>query len=83
MCYQFCDNFKILSFGHHLKEVEMKIAYACPFLRVTQKSEKKFRVDMVFGNTVSRLQTFVWILNDVSRSITSSLFTPKASNLVK
>ena len=38
---------------------------------------------MVLGHTVSTLQKFVWILNHVSRSITSSLFTPKASNLVK
>ena len=38
---------------------------------------------MVLGDAVSRLQTFVWILNHVSRSITSFLFTPKASTLVK
>ena len=44
MFYQFCYNCKILSFSHHLKEVEMKIRYACPFLRVSQKSEKNLRV---------------------------------------
>ena len=38
MCNQFCDNCKILSFGHHFKEVEIKITYACPILRVSQKS---------------------------------------------
>ena len=53
MCYQFCDNCKILSFGHHLKEVEMKITYACPFLRVSQKSEKNLRVYMVLRDAVS------------------------------
>ena len=84
MCYQFCDSCKILSFGHHLKEVEMKITYACPFLRVSQKSEKILRVYMVLGDAVSTLQTFVWILNhEPSRSITWSLFILKASNLVK
>ena len=41
--HQFCDNCKMLSYGHYLKEVEMKITYACPFLRVSQKSEKNFR----------------------------------------
>ena len=30
-----------LSFVHHLKEVEMKITYACQCLRESQKSEKK------------------------------------------
>ena len=34
---------------------------------------------MVWGDAVSTLATFVWILNDVSRSITSSLFTLKES----
>ena len=38
---------------------------------------------MVLGDAVSKLETFVWILNQISRSITSSLFTLKASNLVK
>ena len=38
---------------------------------------------IVLGDAVSTLQTFVWILNHVSRSITWSLFTLKASNLVK
>jgi len=38
---------------------------------------------MVWGDTVSTLEMFVWILNHVSRSITWSLFTLKASYLVK
>ena len=66
-----------------MKEVEKKIKYACPFLRVSQKSEKNFRVYMVFGGAVSTLQELVWILNHGSRSITCSVFILKASNLVK
>ena len=38
---------------------------------------------MGLGDAVSKLETFVWILNQISRSITWSLFTVKASNLVK
>ena len=38
---------------------------------------------MVLGDAVSKLQTFVWILSHISRSITLSLFTLKASYLVK
>ena len=38
---------------------------------------------MVLGEAVSKLETFVWILNQLSRSITLSLFTLNASNLVK
>ena len=36
-----------------------------------------------FGDAVSTLDTFLWTWNHVSRSITRSLFTLKASNLVK
>ena len=36
---------------------------------------------MVLGDAVSTLEVFVWILNHVSRSITYSVFTLKASNL--
>ena len=32
------------------------------------------RVDMVFGDAVTKLETFVWIFNHSSRSITWSLF---------
>ena len=79
MCNQFCDNCKIFSFGHHLKEVEMNlITYACPFLRVSQKSRKNLSVYMVLGDAVSTLLTFVWILKHVSRSTTWSLFILKA-----
>lgn len=38
---------------------------------------------MVLADTVSKLDMFVWILNCVSRSGIWSLFTLKASNLVK
>ena len=36
-----------------------------------------------FGDAVSKLETFVWILNHISKSITWSLLTLKASYLVK
>ena len=39
--------------------------------------------DLVLGDAVSKLETFVWILSHVSRSITWSLFTLKISYLVK
>ena len=45
--------------------------------------EKNLRVYIVLGDTVSKLETFVWILSHISRSITWSLFTLKASYLVK
>ena len=38
---------------------------------------------VVLGDAVSQLETFVWILNHISRCITWSLFTLKASYLVK
>ena len=38
---------------------------------------------VVLGDAVSKLETFVWILNQISRFITWSLFTLKASYLVK
>ena len=41
------------------------------------------RVYMVFEDAVSKLETFVWILNHISKSITLSPFTLKASYLVK
>ena len=36
---------------------------------------------MVLGDAVSKLETFVWILNHISRFITWSLFILKASYL--
>ena len=50
---------------------------------VVTKLIKIVRVYMVLGDAVSKLETFVWILNHISRSITLSLFTLKASYLVK
>ena len=38
---------------------------------------------MLLGDAVSKLETFVWILSHISRSITWSLFTLKASYLVR
>ena len=38
---------------------------------------------MVLGDAVSKLETFEWILSHISRSITWSLFTLKASYLAK
>ena len=39
-------------------------------------------VHMVLGDAFSKLETFVWILNSIPRSITWSLFTLEASYLV-
>ena len=38
---------------------------------------------MVLGDAVLKLETFVWILNHISRSITWSLFNLKVSYSVK
>ena len=38
---------------------------------------------MVWGDAVSKLETFVWILSHISRTITWSLFILKAPYLVK
>ena len=45
--------------------------------------EKFLRVYIVLGDAVSKLETFVSILSHISRSINWSLFTLKASYLVK
>ena len=45
------------------------------------KSAKKML--RVLGDAVSQLETFVWILNHISRSITWSLFTLRATYSVK
>ena len=43
---------------------------------------KNFKSLYGLGDAVSKLETFVWILSYISRSITWSLFTLKASYLV-
>ena len=43
----------------------------------------KYPQNQVQGNAVSKLETFVWILSHISRSITWFLFALKASYLVK
>ena len=53
------------------------------FKEYHRNQKKKLKVYMVLGDAVSTLQMFVWIWNHVSRTITSSPFTPKASILVK
>ena len=37
---------------------------------------------MVLGDAVSKLETFVWILNHISRSITWSLFSVHPKNII-
>ena len=54
-----------------------------PILKSITEIIKILRVYMILGDAVSQLQTFVWILNHISRSITWSLYTLKASYLVK
>ena len=54
-----------------------------PILKSITEIIKILRVYMILGDAVSKLETFVWILNYISRSITWSLFTLEASYLVK
>ena len=82
MSYQFCDNCKILSCTFCLKDDEMKITMFAHF-KDYHGNQKILRVYIVLGDAVSKLETFVWILKHISRSITWSLFTHKASYLVK
>ena len=66
----------------YLKEDEMKIAME-KSLGYHGNHKKFLRVCMILGDAVSKLRTFVWILNPLSRSITWYLFILKASYLVK
>ena len=81
MFYQIFDNSKISVVIHSPFERSWDENHVClPFLRVSQKSYKKLRVYMVWGMLSQHyVQTFVWILNHVSRSITWFVFTLKAS----
>ena len=54
-----------------------------PILKSITEMIKILRVYVILGDVVSQLETFVWILNHISRSITWSLFTLKASYSVK
>ena len=80
--HQFCENCKIPSCTYYWKEAEMKITMFAHF-KEYHGNHEIFRVYMVLGDAVSKLETFVWILSHISRSITWSLFTLKASYLVK
>ena len=72
----------ILSCTYYLTEAEMKIAmFSC--FKEYHGNHKKIGVYMILGDAVSNLETLVWILNRISRSITWSLFSLKASYLVK
>ena len=65
----------------HLSFFQMVSAWR--HFTVVTKLMKNFKSLYGFGDAVSKLETFVWILSHVSRSITWSLFTLKASYLVK
>ena len=81
---KFCGNCKIPSCTYYLKEATMKIAMFAHFKEYDgNHKKKKLRVYMILGDGVSKLETLVWILNRISRSITWPLFTLKASYLVK
>ena len=56
----------------YLKDAEMKIAVFAHF-KEYHRNHKILRIYMVFGDAVSKLQTFVWIAKHISRFITSSL----------
>ena len=53
------------------------------FERSITQIMKNFKSLYGFGDSVSKLETFVWILSHISRPITWFLFTLKASYLVK
>ena len=52
-------------------------------LKIITEIIKKIRVYLILGDAVSKLETFLWILNHISKFIAWSLLTPKASYLVK
>ena len=54
-----------------------------PILKINTEIINILRVYMILGDAVSKLETFVWILNHISRFIARSLFTVSASYLVK
>ena len=81
---KFCGNCKIPSCTYYLKEATMKIAMFAHFKEYDgNHKKKKLRVYMILGDGVSKLETLVWILNRISRSITWPLFTLNASYFVK
>ena len=57
----------------------MKITMFAYFKEHQGNHKKNLRVDMVWGDPVSKLETFVWILKHISRFIAWSLFILKAS----
>ena len=71
--YQIWDNWKILSWTYYLEIVEMKITLFAYFYEY-YKNLKILRVYIVLGDATSKLETFVWILNNVLRFVTWSLF---------
>ena len=54
-----------------------------PILKSIMEIIKILRVNMTLEDAVSQLETFVWILSHISRSITWSLLTLKESYSVK
>ena len=70
--YQFSDNCKTPSCTYNLKEAAMKIAMFAHF-KEYHGNHKNFKSLYGFWDAVSKLETPVWILNHVSRSITRSI----------
>ena len=64
----------------HLSFFQIEVAWR-DFTVVTKRM-KNFKSLYGLGDTVSKLETFVWIFKQMSRSITSSLFILKVPNLV-
>ena len=72
--------------SHHAPTIWKKLGWkslCLPILKSITEIIKTLRVYMILGDAVSQLETFVWILSHISRSITWSLLTLKASYLVK
>ena len=54
----------------YLEGTNSKITMFTHFQEYQRNREKKLKVYMVLGDAVTKLQTFVWIFNYVSRVIT-------------
>ena len=70
----------ITRYTHAKHEPNLK---CLPILKSIMVIMKHFKSLNGLGDAVSKLKTFVWILSHISRSITWSLFTLKASYLIK
>ena len=69
-------------YSYHFDKTELRITIFINF-QVHHRNKKNFESSYGFGDAISKLETFVWIWNHVSTSITWLLFNEKTPNLVK